>query len=198
MRAERGSISTTVCSSANTFLPNSETRPAGKHCHIFRLARFRRHQISWKSPSVKWRLRFDSIIITEQVKSTANLPPDCSTSRARVRVRFASGAHKAVIPIVVYAGPSLVSVRVNGGETGWFFFDSGAGNLLLIDLGPKRPGLNSPARWRPEGVELDHSGMGQNVNLNCRLTPTKTVPYGLSGILPVLGRSFDGLSATCS
>lgn len=141
----------------------------------------------------------DILITTDQVEINAPIAAELFAKPADTAapVRFAAGAHQAVIPVEVYLQHVYVPVRVNGGETAWFFLDSGAETSFVSKAWAEKIGLAVGAQIRAVGSEAGSTSVGMAEHVVLAL-PGVEVPmntlgvWDLSSFLPMIGRLWDG------
>jgi outer membrane lipoprotein-sorting protein len=141
----------------------------------------------------------DIIITTEQVEINTPLAAElfAKPGDTAAPVRFAPGAHEAVIPVEVFLQRVYVPVRVNGGETAWFFLDSGAETSLVSREWAERTGLAAGARIQVGGSGAGSTSMGMAEHVVLTLpgveVPLNTLAVSdFSSILPMIGHAWDG------
>lgn len=143
--------------------------------------------------------KFDIIVTTRQVETDAPLAAGlfAKPAEAKAHFRFANGAHQVTIPVEVYAQHVFAPVRVNGGETAWFFVDSGAGTSLITKAWADKIGLASEGSMRAVGA-AGATGLALAKNVLVSL-PGLEVPLAsvtvldAAAALPLLGRQWEGV-----
>jgi hypothetical protein len=87
--------------------------------------------------------KFDAVITTETVE--INAPASVSLfekpTGTASGIRFTGGGREAAIPVQVYAEHVFLAVRMNGGESGWFFLDSGGGTSMVDKAWAQKNGI---------------------------------------------------------
>jgi len=143
--------------------------------------------------------KFDIVTTVELVDINPPFAAELFSKPAETAAQFhfANGAHQTLVPVEVYGEHIFVPVRVNGGETAWFFLDSGAGGSVVTKTFAAKIGLASDGAMRAVGA-----------NGATSLAIAKNVVLGLPGLdlplssvtvldaaagLPSLGRQWDGL-----
>jgi hypothetical protein len=143
--------------------------------------------------------KFDVVIRTEQVEINVPAPAWLFQKPGDIatRVQFTNAAKDVVIPVRVYAEHILVPVGVNGGETGWFFLDSGASVSMVSMAWAEKIALPFAGTMRGDGAAGSSSvGFAKNVLLNM---PGLNVPVNTLGVMdfstgvPMFGQQWDGL-----
>lgn len=143
--------------------------------------------------------RPDAVFTTETVEINSPVTAGLFEKPAdtAAEIHFGGGAHEAVIPAEVYSQHVFVPVRVNGGETAWLFFDSGAEQSFVSKSLAEKSGLVF-------GGALHASGTGEGsttmeVAKNAVLSiPGLEVPmstlnvWDFSALKPMMGRPWDG------
>jgi membrane-associated protease RseP (regulator of RpoE activity) len=141
----------------------------------------------------------DAVIRTEQVEINAPVPAGLfeKPGDSAPAVRFATEARQAEIPVQIYAEHVLLPVRVNGGEPGWFFLDSGASASMVSKAWAEKNALSSAGAVRGDGAAGSTGvAFAKSVVLNL---PGVDVPVAAMGVmdfslgLPMFGRRWEGL-----
>ncbi|HYL76205.1 MAG TPA: aspartyl protease family protein [Bryobacteraceae bacterium] len=141
----------------------------------------------------------DTVIRIEQIEINASLPADLFKEPAATssEIRFTNGMHQAVIPVEVYQEHVYVPVRVNGGETAWFFLDSGAGGSTIgkawaekIAL-PFAGALNAQGAAGSAGVALAKDVVFNLQGLEFPIHSAAVMDF--SAALPMIGRRWEGV-----
>lgn len=141
----------------------------------------------------------DVMITTEQLEINTPLAAQLFSKPGDTAapVRFAWGAHEAVIPVEVFLQRVYVPVRVNGGETAWFFLDSGAETSLVSKEWAEKRGLAAGAKIQVGGSGAGTASMGMVEHVVLTLpgvdVPMNTLAVSdFSSILPMIGHAWDG------
>src|SRR5450432_1074974 len=193
----------TVYLDEKTFLPQREETagPLGNHRSIVFSAwrDFAGVKIPGRIVQATGDPKFDVVIATEQVEINTPLAAGLFAKPAETAgpVHFDNPTHQAVIPVEVYAQHVFVPVRVYGGDTSWFFLDSGAGASVVTKAWAEKAGLAFDGTMRAVGTAGTTSlAVAKNVVLNlpgvALPMPSVTV-LDASASLPLLGHRWDGL-----
>jgi len=143
--------------------------------------------------------KYEAVIRTEQVEINAPVPAGLfqKPGESALPVRFTTGAREAVIPVQIYAEHVLVPVRVNGGEPGWFFLDSGASASMVSKAWAEKIALASSGAMRGGGAAGSAGvAFSKSVVLNLPGIDIPVVTMGVmdfSAGLPMFGRRWEGL-----
>ncbi len=143
--------------------------------------------------------KLDAIFTTSSVEINGTIPGDLFARPAATAapIIFATGTHRAVIPVEVSMQHVFVPVRVNEGPAGWFFLDSGAATSFVSPPLAERSGLAVRGAIGATGSGAGSTTMGIAGPAVLHL-PGAEVSMGslavwdFSSVLPALGRSWDG------
>ncbi|HKW32310.1 MAG TPA: aspartyl protease family protein [Candidatus Acidoferrum sp.] len=195
--------SVTVYLDAKTFLPKREetSGPMGKRVITFSDWReFGGIKVPRTVHQSNGGPKFDAVITMEQVEVNAPIAPGLfeEPGSTAEQVHFADGKHEAVLPAEVYGDHIFLAVGMNGGETAWFFLDSGAGMSVVSHSWAKKIGLAFDGAVRGQGTGAGSASMGLASNVAFELGTAKVPPatvavWDFSSLVPVLGRQWDGL-----
>lgn len=141
----------------------------------------------------------DAIIRIEQVEINPPLSADFFKEPAATlsEIRFTNGTHQAVIPVEVYQEHVYVPTRVNGGETAWFFLDSGAGGSTIGKAWAENIALPFAGVLNAQGA-AGSTGVALAKDVVFKL-PGVDLPAGtvtvmdFSAALPMIGRRWEGV-----
>ncbi|HEV2689722.1 MAG TPA: aspartyl protease family protein [Bryobacteraceae bacterium] len=196
-----GGSPVTVYLDAKTFLPQGEESggPMGKRSvHFSAWREFAGMQIPTTIRQSNGDPKYDAVITTEQVEVNGAFAASLFEKPADIvtRIRFTGGAREVVIPVEVYAEHIFVPVRVNGGETAWFFLDSGAGGSMVSKPWAEKAGLSFGGAMVAQGA-AGSAGVALAKNVALSLpgieVPAETVGVmDFSPAVPMLGRRFEG------
>jgi predicted aspartyl protease len=193
----------TVFLDENTFLPKREetTGPLGNNRSVTITGW--RDVAGVKIPARIIQSSGDSKFDITTTVELVDLNPPLAAERfskpaeTAAQFHFANATHQTVVPVEFYGEHVFVPVRVNGGETAWFFLDSGAGGSVVTKTFAAKIGLAADGAMRAVGANGATSlAVAKNVvfslpGLDLPL-PSVTVLDAAAG-LPSLGRQWDGL-----
>jgi hypothetical protein len=143
--------------------------------------------------------RLDAVFTTSRVRINEEYPHDLFARPVATAgpIVFAAGAHRAVIRAQISMQHVFVPVRVNDGDPGWFFIDSGAALSFISRPLAQQTGLVVRGAVGATGTGAGSTTMGMAGPAILRL-PGIDVPmsslgvWDFSSVLPALGRAWDG------
>lgn len=198
-----GGTPLTVYLDRKTFLPQSEESSSAMGRRVISFSNWR-DAAGTKFPGSVLQSgsdpRFDTQIITSLFEVDPPIPADLFTKpdETAPSAGFADGRNEAGFTAVLYAKHVFIPVRVNGGEPGWFFVDSGAAESVISKSWAEKIGLTFSGTIGGQGTGSGTSGMGVASKVvfdlpGVRISTNTVAVWDFSHLLPVLGRPWDGI-----